>query len=104
MEFKSCVKRREEVILKSHLTKNKRTFCSTNPSHESREKEIVDPDEYKDCDVKPILIILDDCVNENSVRTSPYLRLLAIGGRHIMISCIILSQVVAGKCFCSTIS
>lgn len=66
-------------------------------SRVAAKREIIDSDQYKDCDVKPVLIILDDCVNENAVRTSQYLRLLAIGGRHIMISCIILSQVVAGS-------
>lgn len=66
-------------------------------SRKAAKKEINDPESYKDAIAKPILIILDDVVNENAVRTSPYLRLLAIGGRHIMISCIILSQVVAGS-------
>ena len=60
-------------------------------------REIIDSEQYKDSDVKPVLLILDDVVSENAVRTSSYLRLLAIGGRHIMISCIILSQVVAGS-------
>lgn len=66
-------------------------------SRVAAKREIVDAEQYKDCDVKPVLIILDDVVSENAVRTSSYLRLLAIGGRHIMISCIILSQVVAGS-------
>ena len=66
-------------------------------SRKAAMKEIEDPDCYDDCEVKPVLIILDDCVNENAVRSSPNLRLLAIGGRHILISCIILSQVVAGS-------
>lgn len=66
-------------------------------SRKAAKKEINDPDSYKDSIAKPILIILDDVVNETAVRTSPSLRLLAIGGRHIMISCVILSQVVAGS-------
>ena len=48
MEFKKlCEKKGTKVILKSLLLmKNKkRTFCSTNPSHEKLRKEIVDPDE-----------------------------------------------------------
>lgn len=54
-------------------------------------KEIYDPrSQYEDAEYKPILIIMDDCVNENAVRNSSYLRLVAIGGRHIDISCIIL--------------
>lgn len=69
----------------------------TSKSRVAAKREIVDAEQYKDCDVKPVLIILDDVVSENAVRTSSYLRLLAIGGRHIMISCIILSQVVAGS-------
>ena len=76
---------------------NEKVLKHQSKSRKASKKEIVDPEEYKDCDVKPILIIMDDCVNENSVRTSPYLRLLAIGGRHILISCIILSQLVAGS-------
>lgn len=69
----------------------------TSKSRVAAKREIIDSDQYKDCDVKPVLLILDDVVSENAVRTSSYLRLLAIGGRHIMISCIILSQVVAGS-------
>lgn len=69
----------------------------TSLSRKAAKKEINDPDSYENSQVKPVLVILDDCVNENAVRTSPYLRLLAIGGRHILISCIILSQVVAGS-------
>ncbi len=66
-------------------------------SRAAAKREIIDPNEYSDSKVKPVLIILDDVVSEQAVRSSPYLRLLAIGGRHIMISCIILSQVVAGS-------
>ena len=54
--------------------------------HEGKEEE---PD--------PILIILDDCVSENIVRHSPSLNTLAVSGRHIKISVIILSQVVSGS-------
>jgi len=76
--------------------------CPTPLKHISKsrvaaKREIVDEEQYKDCDVKPVLLILDDVVSEQAVRNSSYLRLLAIGGRHIMISCIILSQVVAGS-------
>lgn len=76
--------------------------CPTPLKHASKsrvaaKREIVDEEQYKDCDVKPVLLILDDVVSEQTVRNSSYLRLLAIGGRHIMISCIILSQVVAGS-------
>lgn len=69
----------------------------TSKSRVAAKREIVDEEQYKDCDVKPVLLILDDVVSEQTVRYSSYLRLLAIGGRHIMISCIILSQVVAGS-------
>jgi len=43
------------------------------------------------------LIILDDVVNDNSVRHSSNLNKLAVSGRHIFISCIILSQCVTGS-------
>lgn len=43
------------------------------------------------------LIILDDVVNENSIRFSPNLNKLAVSGRHIFITCIILSQCVCGS-------
>lgn len=68
-------------------------------SREAAMNEIYDPEEYADADgdYHPILIVMDDCVNDNSVRRSPYLNLLAIGGRHIHISVIILSQLVAGS-------
>ena len=54
--------------------------------HEGKEEE---PD--------PVLIILDDCVSENIVRHSPSLNTLAVSGRHIKISVVILSQVVSGS-------
>ena len=44
-----------------------------------------------------ILIILDDCVSESSIRNCPSLNTLAVAGRHLHISVIILSQVVAGS-------
>lgn len=44
-----------------------------------------------------ILIILDDCVSESSIRHSPSLNSLAVAGRHINISVVILSQVVSGS-------
>lgn len=43
------------------------------------------------------LIILDDVVNESSIRFSPNLNKLAVSGRHIFITCIILSQCVCGS-------
>jgi hypothetical protein len=98
MEFKKlCEKKGGSDSEESSDEEQENVLQHESKSRKAAKKEIVDPDEYKDSDVKPILIIMDDCVNENSVRTSPYLRLLAIGGRHIMISCIILSQVVAGS-------
>lgn len=44
-----------------------------------------------------ILFILDDVVNENSIRHSPNLNGLAVHGRHIFISAILLSQCVCGS-------
>lgn len=44
-----------------------------------------------------ILIIFDDCVSENSMRHSPSLNALAISGRHMKISVVILSQAVTGS-------
>ena len=68
-------------------------------SRQAAMEEILDPEEYhdEDSDYHPLLIILDDCVNENSIRHSTYLNLLAVGGRHLHISVIILSQLVAGS-------
>lgn len=43
------------------------------------------------------LIVLDDVVNENRIRYSPNLNKLAVSGRHIFITCIILSQSVTGS-------
>jgi len=53
--------------------------------------------EEKEPEPDPILIILDDCVSENIVRHSPSLNTLAVSGRHIKISVVILSQVVSGS-------
>jgi len=44
-----------------------------------------------------VLIILDDVVNENTIRHSNKLNYLAVAGRHISASVIILSQVVHGS-------
>lgn len=44
-----------------------------------------------------ILIIMDDCVSEKIVRTSENLGYLAVAGRHVAVSVIILSQVIAGS-------
>lgn len=43
------------------------------------------------------LLVLDDVVNENRIRHSANLNKLAVSGRHIFISCIILSQSVTGS-------
>ena len=53
--------------------------------------------EEKGPEPEPILIILDDCVSENIVRHSPSLNALAVSGRHINMSVVILSQVVTGS-------
>ena len=45
----------------------------------------------------PILMILDDCVSENIIRHSPSLNTLAVAGRHMNISVVLLSQVVSGS-------
>lgn len=61
-------------------------------------EEILHPDEFSQPDdYHPVLLILDDVVNENSIRHSSFLNLVAVGGRHIHISCIILSQLVSGS-------
>lgn len=44
-----------------------------------------------------VLIILDDVVNEGAIRHSPNLNGLAVHGRHIFISAILLSQCVCGS-------
>lgn len=46
---------------------------------------------------KNVLVILDDCCNDNAVRYSPSLSYLATCGRHLKISILILSQVVHGS-------
>jgi hypothetical protein len=61
-------------------------------------EEIMHPDEFGGPEeYHPVLLILDDVVNENSIRHSNYLNLVAVGGRHIHISCVILSQLVSGS-------
>lgn len=55
---------------------------------EKREKALKD---------NKILVILDDCVNEDSIRKSPSLNNLAVSGRHINFSVFILSQSVTGS-------
>lgn len=74
-----------------------KTFHHESKSRVAAKREIIDPESYEDTELKPVLIILDDVVSENAVRTSPSLRLLAIGGRHLLISVVILSQVVCGS-------
>lgn len=44
-----------------------------------------------------ILIILDDCVNEDSIRRSPSLNNLAVSGRHLNFSVFVLSQSICGS-------
>jgi hypothetical protein len=44
-----------------------------------------------------ILVILDDVVNEGAIRHSPNLNALAVHGRHLFITAIILSQCVCGS-------
>jgi len=44
-----------------------------------------------------VLIILDDVVNEGAIRHSPNLNGLAVHGRHIFVSAILLSQCVCGS-------
>ena len=53
--------------------------------------------EGKGDEPSPILVILDDCVSENIVRNCPSLNTLAVSGRHIYMSVVILSQLVAGS-------
>lgn len=53
------------------------------------------PKELDRC--KDVLIILDDCCNDQAVRSASSLGYLATCGRHIRISVVILSQVVAGS-------
>jgi len=51
----------------------------------------------KDKDETKILLIFDDVVSESVVRHSDSLNFLAVGGRHINICVVILSQVVTGS-------
>lgn len=51
----------------------------------------------KENDDTHILLIFDDVVSESVVRHSDSLNFLAVGGRHINISVVILSQVVTGS-------
>jgi len=44
-----------------------------------------------------VLVILDDVVNDSSIRHSPNLNKLAVSGRHLFITAIILSQCVCGS-------
>ena len=48
-------------------------------------------------DLPSILIVLDDVVSENSIRSSPNLKFIAVAGRHINANVIILSQMIAGS-------
>jgi len=51
----------------------------------------------KEHDDTKVLLIFDDVVSESVVRHSDSLNFLAVGGRHINISVVILSQVVTGS-------
>lgn len=53
--------------------------------------------ESKNEEMDKILIILDDCVNDNTIRHSPMLNSLAVSGRHLHFSVFILSQSVCGS-------
>jgi hypothetical protein len=53
------------------------------------------PKTLEEC--KHVLVILDDCCNDQAVRSSPSLSYLSTCGRHLKISIIILSQVVHGS-------
>jgi hypothetical protein len=53
--------------------------------------------EKGEAEPEPILIILDDCVSEQTIRNCPSLNTLAVSGRHIHISVVILSQLVSGS-------
>ena len=44
-----------------------------------------------------VLVVMDDCVNESTIRRSQNLNGLAVHGRHLGVSVIILSQCVAGS-------
>lgn len=44
-----------------------------------------------------VLIVLDDVVSENTIRHSPHLNQLAVSGRHLFITVIVLSQCVCGS-------
>lgn len=52
---------------------------------------------HEDPTAPQILIIMDDVVNENSIRHSPHLNFLAVSGRHINASVFILSQMMSGS-------
>jgi Cdc6-like AAA superfamily ATPase len=43
------------------------------------------------------LLIFDDCINDKLVRTSPIFSKIFVSGRHMKISCIVLSQSMGGK-------
>jgi hypothetical protein len=53
--------------------------------------------EEDECPYPPLLIILDDCVHENTIRHSPSLNKVFIAGRHMSVDCIVLSQNVCGS-------
>lgn len=44
-----------------------------------------------------LLVILDDVVSENTLRFSPHLNQLAVSGRHLFITVVLLSQCVCGS-------
>lgn len=66
---------------------------------EEQEEKLDVPKEKREKALKDnkILVILDDCVNEDSIRKSPSLNNLAVSGRHINFSVFILSQSVTGS-------
>jgi hypothetical protein len=56
----------------------------------------VDPDADK-TKMDHIMIIFDDCINDNHFRSSEILNRIHVSGRHLCISSIILSQVIGGR-------
>lgn len=56
----------------------------------------IDPDADK-TKMDHIMVIFDDCINDNHFRTSEILNRMHVSGRHLCISSCILSQVIGGR-------
>lgn len=56
-----------------------------------------DEDEEEEKEFPPLLLIFDDCVNENKIRHSPMLNWVMIAGRHMNINAVIFSQNFCGS-------